>query len=40
MVLDRGLRNPFPKLSVMVVEFEVSITQKRVFPSGIYPGTE
>jgi hypothetical protein len=24
MVLDRRLRNPFPNLSVMVVEFEVS----------------
>jgi hypothetical protein len=32
MVLDRGLRNPFPNLSVMLVEFEVSITQQRVFP--------
>jgi hypothetical protein len=33
MVLDRGLRNPFPNLSIMVAEFEVSITQQRVFPA-------
>jgi len=26
MVLNRGLRNPFPNLSVLPVEFEVSIT--------------